>query len=147
MTNEPQDREVTDLHSKGSMQAAQAGRAIPNSRWVDELFAAIDRKDHEAFVSFLLPDACFRFGNNPPLHGRVAIAAAVAGFFSALRSLCHRIEDRWEMEDAAIVVGSVTYVRHDGGTLEVPFANVFKLGKGGIRDYQIFVDNSTLFAE
>jgi hypothetical protein len=50
------------------------------------------------------------------------------------------------LPDAAICIGVVTYTRHDGSTLQVPFANVMKLRPGGIHDYRIFTDNSALFA-
>jgi len=115
-------------------------------RWVDDLLAAIDRKDHVAFTEFLLPDACFRFGNTTTIRGRPAIAAAVSAFFLALNTLRHRIEDRWMLPDVAIVTGTVTYIRHDGSSLEVPFANVLKFQLAGIHEYLIFVDNSALFA-
>lgn len=113
--------------------------------WIDRLFAAIDRKDTAAFLAFLSPDASFRFGNLDPVHGYPAIAQAVAHFFDALRGLDHRLEDRWLLDDAAIVSGMVTYTRHDGSVLRVPFANVLKLHEGAIRDYRIFADVSALF--
>lgn len=114
-------------------------------RWIDELFATIDRKDHLAFAAFLLPDALFRYGNSAPVHGRAAIAEVVAGFFSALHGLQHLVEDRWLLRDTAIVTGSVIYTRHDKSQLQVPFANVLKLQEAGIHEYLIFVDNSALF--
>lgn len=113
--------------------------------WIDRLFAAIDRKDTAAFLAFLSPDATFRFGNLDPVHGYPAIAQAVAQFFAALRGLSHRLEDRWLLDDAAVVTGMVTYTRHDGSELRVPFANVFRLHQGGISDYRIFADVSGLF--
>ena len=115
-------------------------------RWIDELFAAIDRRDAAAFAGFLAADGRFRFGNFPPVQGRAAITEAVSAFFGALRGLRHAIEERWLLPDAAVVTGSVTYTRHDGSTLQVPFANVFKLRGSEIRDYVIYVDNSALFA-
>jgi ketosteroid isomerase-like protein len=117
-----------------------------DGRWIDELFAAIDRKDAVAFAGFLAPDASFRFGNLPAVVGRDAIIAFVGGFFGAVQGVRHRLEDRWRVADATIVTGNVTYTRHDGSTLSVPFANVMKSQGGGIRDYIIFVDNSALFA-
>lgn len=113
---------------------------------IDNLFAAIDRKDAAGFAGLLDADASFRFGNSEPVSGRDTITAVVAGFFSALQALSHRLEDRWILPDAAIVTGRVTYTRHDGSSLEVPFANVLKLRDGHIRRYLIFVDNSALFA-
>lgn len=117
-----------------------------DDRWIDEVFAAIDRKDAAAFADFFASEATFRFGNFPPVCGRAAIADSVAAFFAALHSLQHRIEERWLLPDTAIVTGTVTYTRHDSSTLQVPFANVMKLNAGNIHGYFIFVDNSALFA-
>jgi ketosteroid isomerase-like protein len=113
--------------------------------FINDLLAAIDRKDARAFAAFLTVDASFRFGNNPVVAGRDAIEAAAGGFFKAIKSVSHYLENQWSLPDAAICTGLVTYTRHDGSTLQVPFANVMKLRAGGIHDYLIFTDNSALF--
>jgi uncharacterized protein (TIGR02246 family) len=119
---------------------------MANHTFINDLLAAIDRKDANAFAAFLTPDATFRFGNNPAVVGREAIEAAVGAFFKAIQSVSHDLQSQWSLPDAAICIGVVTYTRHDGSTLQVPFANVLKLGPGGIHDYLIFADNSALFA-
>jgi ketosteroid isomerase-like protein len=113
---------------------------------IEALLATIDRKDAQAFAAFLTPDASFRFGNNPTVAGRDAIEAAVAGFFKAIKSVSHDLEDKWSLPRVAICTGMVIYTRHDGSRLQVPFANVMKLRPDGIHDYRIFTDNSALFA-
>jgi len=121
---------------------------VPSARdegWLDALFACIDRGDAEGFASYLAPGARFRFGNAPPVRGRDAVRESVAGFLAALARVEHRLEDRWLLPDAAVVAGSVSYTRHDGSTLQAPFANILKLGPEGIRDYRIYIDNSELF--
>lgn len=112
---------------------------------LERLLATIDAQDAKAFCGFLSPDARFRFGNAPPVVGRPAIEALVAEFFKAIKAVSHRLEDQWRLPDAAICTGTVTYTRHDGSTLQVPFANVMKLRADGICDYLIFTDNSALF--
>jgi uncharacterized protein (TIGR02246 family) len=119
---------------------------MANHTFINDLLAAIDRMDAKAFAAVLTPDSSFRFGNNPAVAGREAIEAAVAGFFKAIKSVSHDLENQWLLPDTAICMGVVTYTRHDGSTLQVPFANVMKLRPGGIHDYRIFTDNSALFA-
>jgi hypothetical protein len=41
--------------------------------------------------------------------------------------------------------GEVTYIRPDGTTVTVPFANIFELRGTLIAVYRIFIDNSPLF--
>ena len=112
---------------------------------VKELFAAIDAKDAARFASFLDPACIFRFGNAPPVRGRDEIERYVAGFFAALKSLSHKVLDAWTTPDAVLCHGLVTYVRHDGSSLQVPFANVLKLKSGKVKEYLIFADTSELF--
>ncbi len=113
--------------------------------WVDRLFATIDAKDAEAFAGFLTSDAVFRFGNGAPACGKEAIQEAVAGFFASIKDLHHTLRDSWDLPDVVVVHGEVTYTRHDGSRLSVPFANVLKLREALVREYLIFADVSQLF--
>jgi len=118
----------------------------PDRGWWERLFAAIDARDADRFIAFLTADAEFRFGNAPAVRGREAIRAAVAGFFTMIAGCRHRLRGQWNGPGTTVGEGEVTYTRRDGRMLSVPFANVFKLRAGRIHDYQIFVDNSALFA-
>jgi ketosteroid isomerase-like protein len=113
--------------------------------WWNSIFAAIDGKDVGAFLGFLTPDAEFRFANNPSAHGHETIGALVGGFWSAIGGSRHRFIRAWEDADTAACEGEVTYTRHDGSTLTVPFVNVFYLRDGKIARYLIHIDNSALF--
>ena len=108
------------------------------------LFAAIDARDAHAFACFLSPDVEFTFANAPTLQGREQVQTVIAGFFSSLASLRHEVTEHWQSCDTLIMRGQVTYTRHDGSQLNVPFANIFKLRDGLIGDYQIFGDFSAL---
>jgi ketosteroid isomerase-like protein len=113
--------------------------------WWERIFAVIDAGDAAGFVGFLTPDAEFRFGNAPAVVGGEAIRAAAAGFFSAIASSRHRLLRTWNGAETAVCEGEVTYTRHDGTLLSVPFANVFELRGDKIATYRIYIDNSSLF--
>src|SRR5512135_1240727 len=113
---------------------------------IKDLFAAIDRKDADKFASFLTRDCVFRFGNMPEVVGQDAVRGFVAGFFDSIASISHDIHDTWNVADGVICHGQVSYVRKDGSTLSVPFANVLKTDARLIRDYLIFADTSQLYA-
>ena len=117
-----------------------------DDHWLDELVRSIDARNAQAFAAFLTVDACFRFGNAPAISGRDAIEAAVTSFFDSLAALSHELRDRWTVGDVTICTGKVSYTRRDGRSLQVPFANVLKRRGGRIADYQVFIDNSALFA-
>ncbi len=111
-----------------------------------DLFASIDARDATRFAEFLGPDATFRFGNAPPVTGRAAIAQAVAGFFGTIRALEHRLHEHWQGPDSLVCQGEVTYTRHDGTRLTLPFVDVFRLRAGLIQDYLIYMDITPLYA-
>jgi len=131
------------------LQVAVAAEHVfePDQAWWQRLFAAIDARDAAAFVEHLTPDAQFRFGNAPTVIGSEAIRAAAAGFFAAIAACRHRVLRTWTDSESATVAceGTVTYTRHDGSAVSVPFANVFELRGEKIAAYRIYIDNSPLF--
>ena len=116
------------------------------SDWLDSLFSSIDAMDTPAFVGHLAPDATFQFANLPPVQGSGPIAAMVGGFFQSIRGVRHTLAERWICDDTLVCRGSVSYLRHDGGEVNVPFANIMKLRDGLAVEYRIYADVSPLFA-
>ena len=110
------------------------------------LFAAIDRKDTDAFVDFLTEDASFRFGSAPAVVGREAIRDAVDGFFETVSGLDHTFSAPIVEADTLVFEGVVTYTRHDGSDISLPFANVFYMDGDRIHDYRIYTDIGPLYA-
>lgn len=113
--------------------------------WIAELFSAIDRKDADAFAGYVTEDARFAFGNLPAVAGRAAIRDFVAGFFASIRAVSHQVPDAWQAGDTVVCRGEVSYTRHDGSILTVPFANVFRMDGDKVRDYRIYMDASALY--
>jgi limonene-1,2-epoxide hydrolase len=111
-----------------------------------KLFVAIDAMDTEGFLGFIAPDAEFRFASAPPVHGHAAIRAAVDGFFSSISALSHDLRRAVADGDAVVCEGEVTYTRHDGSTIALPFCNVFEIDDGLISVYRIYIDVTPLYA-
>jgi ketosteroid isomerase-like protein len=110
------------------------------------LFRAIDARDGAAFVSFLTEDAVFRFGSAPPVDGRDAIKASVEAFFGSIAGLAHHVTKVVQDGDSLICEGEVTYERHDGSKVTLPFANVLDCEADLVRHYKIYMDATPLFA-
>lgn len=121
--------------------------SVPADGWIRDLFASIDRRDAAAFAAFLTEDASFRFGNQEAVHGREAIGQAVAQFFSQIAGLAHDVRKTWDVGDAVIVTGEVTYTRHDSSQVTLPFADVFHMRDSLVREYLIYMDVTPLFAD
>ena len=115
--------------------------------WLERLFDSIDTQDTEGFVGFLAPDATFRFGSAPAAEGREQIAAAVGGFFSTIAGCRHHLARTWSGDDSVVVEGDVTYRRHDGSEVTVPFTDVFDMQGELIKAYKIYIDIGPLYAE
>ncbi len=110
-----------------------------------ELFAAIDSMDTARFVQSLTPDAVFRFGSAPPVRGRGAVSDVIGGFFSSIAGLRHALTKTIGDDGTLVCEGEVTYTRHDGSEITLPFANVFELEDGLIAKYKIYADIGPLY--
>lgn len=114
--------------------------------WVQQVFAAVDAGDARRFAAAFAEDGQFRFGNAPVVVGRRAVEDAVAGFFASIRGCRHHLSRFWDGPGHCAMDGTVTYRRHDGRELTLPFANVFVMRGEAIAEYLIFVDVAPLFA-
>jgi ketosteroid isomerase-like protein len=116
-------------------------------RWVRETYAAIDRKDNDAFIGRFAPDVRVRFGNAEPVVGREANRAAFRQFFDAIRAIRHRIDHAYYVGDTIVLEFTVTYTRLDGREVTVPAAAVWELERELATRFQVYVDQAPLWAE
>ncbi len=120
---------------------------MPQTLSTEQLFAAIDAKDAGRFAALLHEDATFQFGNAPAVRGRDAIAESVRGFFASIAAVEHSISEVWQPSGTLICHGHVTYTRHSGSVLSVPFANILSIDGGCVREYRIYADISALYED
>ena len=113
--------------------------------WVEDLFASIDGQDSEKFCSYFTDEGTFVFSNMEPVKGVDNIREAVGGFFSSIKGLKHDLHNCWERNGSVITNGIVTYTRHDGSELTVPFADIFYMSGNKVKDYLIYIDISKLY--
>jgi ketosteroid isomerase-like protein len=114
--------------------------------WVRQVFAAVDAGDARRFAAVFTDDGQFVFGNAPAVVGPAAVEQAVAGFFASIRGCRHQLSRFWSGADHCAMDGTVTYLRHDGRELAVPFANVFVMRGERVVEYRVYVDATPLFA-
>lgn len=110
------------------------------------MFAAIDRQDATAFVGFMTADAVFRFGSAPAVRGREAILAAVDGFFGTIAACSHDVQNTIASGPTLVCEGEVTYRRHNGTQITLPFTDIFEYEGNLIAQYKIYVDIGPLYA-
>ena len=114
---------------------------------LDDLFKVVDAKDTERFLGFLTDEASFRFGSAPPVQGTEAIRSAVDGFFSTIAGCSHVLARFIAQDDVVICEGEVTYSRHNGTEISLPFANIFEMDGELISAYKIYADAGPLYDE
>ena len=113
---------------------------------------SVDKKDAAGFAAAFTADGWCRFANNPPIVGRDNIRAAIAQFFTAMKSLKHSPKGAFMDGDTLFLEAEVTYTRHDDAQVTVPAMTVFHIAseeEGGrfLADQcRIFVDLAPLFA-
>lgn len=118
---------------------------MEKSGWIKQLFSSIDDRDTDTFIGFLDEEVLFRFGNADPVKGKTTVGEIIGGFFESIMALHHEILETWVLDNTIICHGVVTYTHHDGSTLTVPFANIFKMESTLIKEYLIYVDISELY--
>ena len=138
--NGPAAGASTLVETKASSEASWGGM-------LTGLFAAIDAKDTEKFLSYLTDSPRFRFGSAPAVEGRAAVGEAVQAFFDSIAGLEHSLAASVSIGATLFTEGDVTYTRHDGSKITLPFADVFELRDGRIADYKIYMDVGPLYAD
>lgn len=113
--------------------------------FVTEVYQSIDQANSTRFASYITPNGCFRFANNPAVYGNKAIDEYVNGFFRSLKGINHSNLEFWHTDDVIFVNGTVKYIRHNGTTLELPFSCTWKMKGHLIDEYLIFIDSSELY--
>jgi len=116
------------------------------SRDVAPIFADIDAMDADKFIAHLTPDVRFRFANADPAIGHAAVKEGVEGFWATIDGLSHHIRHTCEFGDTTIVQIDVEYKRKDGKTVIVPNADVLKFQGDLVRDWQIYIDVTPVYA-
>jgi ketosteroid isomerase-like protein len=112
-----------------------------------DLTADIDRMDAQAFASYFAEDGLLRFANADEVVGRDAIEQVIAGFFTTIGGLSHRVLNEWTVDDATTLQIEVTYTRLDGGQVTLPAAVIFRRNTEDlVREYRIYIDQTPLYA-
>jgi len=113
--------------------------------FVTEVYQSIDQANANKFASYITPEGSFRFANHPAVAGRKEVEDFVEGFFKSLKSIRHSHLESWESGNAIFVNGTVTYTRHNGTILALPFSCTWKMKDQLINEYLIFIDSSDLY--
>ena len=127
---------------------ASADTAARHAVLIDML-AALDRGDADQSTEPMTDDVAVRFGNNDQVVGKAAFRSVFHGMLANLQKTRHDVHEVWstvEDPDVVVVRMTVTYTRPDGSTIALPCCNVFRMRGNKIREYDVYVDVSPVFA-
>lgn len=114
---------------------------------VGRIHAADHALDLPAFLALLDPHVRLRLGSQPPLEGTESVRLAIAGLFSQLTGIRHRLLDLSVQGTTITFEAEITYTVKDGRTVTLPYVDVLRVGGDGlITDYRIYIDLAPLFA-
>jgi len=119
---------------------------VAHSDLIRTLIRAVDNSDYDTVASLTANDVHFRFGNAAPTDSRSELLAAAQSFRGAIAGLRHTVVDLWEFDDTVIATMEVRYRRLDGGELNLPCCNVFRMHDGVVREYLIYMDVNPVIA-
>ena len=119
---------------------------VAHSDLIRTLIRAVDNSDYDTIASLMANDVHFRFGNADPTDSRSELLAAAQSLRGAIAGLWHTVVDLWEFDDTVIATMEVRYRRLDGGELNLPCCNVFRMHDGVVREYLIYMDVNPVIA-
>jgi catechol 2,3-dioxygenase-like lactoylglutathione lyase family enzyme len=111
---------------------------------VVRLFGRGEAFDSAGFISFFVDKPMYQFGNSAPCLTKPAIFDSVAAFFSAVDALYHDIRNLWEIGNAVFVEMDVIYWRHDGSSVKLPCADIFRFHGDKVSELRIYMDANPL---
>lgn len=113
------------------------------------LFAAIDRGDIDGATSYFHDDIEVCFGNSEPVVGKDGFSSLYRQFMAMLGGIRHELHDVWhaaQNEEILVVPMTVHYTRLDKSVIGLPCCNTFRVDRGLIRAYRVYIDISPVFA-
>jgi hypothetical protein len=129
-------------------RVAARDEAEPSGDFVRTVFGIIDRSDAAGFAALFAAKGSIQFGNAEPMVGPEAIRTGVAGFFTTIAGLSHRVLGHWESGDGRTVIElDVSYDRLDSKTVTIPAAVTWHRDRDGLfDDYRVYYDITPVYA-
>ena len=117
------------------------------SDWIRDYFDDVDNMRLDDWIARHTDDVVVAFGNNPPAHGKEAVAGNIGYFWSLIGGLKHNIVHVHEADGTTILESRVDYLRKDGETVTVPSTSIIHRSGDLVDALRIYIDLAPVFAE
>ena len=115
--------------------------------WLRDYYDDVDNMRLDEWVARHSDDVVVTFGNNPPAHGKEAIAQNIGGFWSMIGGLKHEFVNTWEVDGTTILELRTDYTRADGAHVVVPCTSIVHRTGDLVDSLRVYIDVAPVFAE
>lgn len=117
------------------------GGDVEAPHWSLAFFDALDRRDVDAIVELLVPDASYQLGSTEPVTGTAEVRRKVEGLLERFPAMRHDLEATHEVDgDVTVLQFEAIYATGRGTILRVPEAAIVRRRGDRITDVRSFMD-------
>ena len=114
--------------------------------WLRRYYDEVDSMNLNAHIAWHTDDVVVRFGNNPPVIGKAAMAEAIGHFFTTIGGMRHKFGQVHTDGDSTVLEADIEYTRLDGNVVEVVSASVLHRRGDLVDSLKIYIDLAPVFA-
>lgn len=110
--------------------------------WIFDFLRAIDSMDLDRLLALHTDDVQLTVANHPPLHGRGAMSATIAEWWTDIKAMSHSVSGAWSLHGGAVGIAETTcmYTRHDNSTYTVRRCTTLRRRDGKIFEVRIHAE-------
>lgn len=110
--------------------------------FVDLIIPALDRFDIETVLHLLDENCSIQIGSRGIINGKTRIKETLSAFFSQLNTIEHQIYEVFEADATVVIRGNITFTHKDEWEQRGAICDIFKIEKGKIVAFQMYMDCS-----
>jgi hypothetical protein len=115
----------------------QASTTPTAPEWVHEMYAQVDAKRVDDYITLFAPDAQLRFASGPTVTGAQAIAATLKRADEG-HDMSHTLLNCWEADGTTVLEFEVDYRYQDGREVTFPAITVIERPAGLITSMRVY---------
>jgi ketosteroid isomerase-like protein len=116
--------------------------------YVGEYLVAMDALDAERYSNFLAENVSMQFNNAPPVEGKAAVTAMLAGYWRSFAAIEHEPLNIYGSDERFMLEALNHYVRHDGRKVTTrAVALTDRHAQGEVTSVRVYADASPVLEE
>lgn len=116
-------------------------------QWMADYFAMVDKRDIDEMITWYEDGASFRFANQKPVQGKVAIRAALEQFYALITNMRHEQTGAWADTNSGAFEAIAHFTTKQGTMLQLPAVSTMRVRGGLITDFRFVMDAAPITQE